>query len=174
MFIANRDRARSGFIHQRLTISGWELDAFILAERYCGLCKQETPPMRSKLSTFALASAALAAAALSIPAMASTSTTLNVPFGFTVDGKDLPAGKYLVVREDGHDFVRLRSVDSSYSFVWMASPSATRSDRVILKFEPQGETHVLESVQSGPLVTRVLNRKSKTTEDVSAQEASGQ
>jgi len=56
----------------------------------------------------------------------------------------------------------------------MASPSATRSDRVILRFEPQGETHVLESVQSGPLVTRILNRKSRTTEDVSAQEASGQ
>ncbi|MGA2046741.1 MAG: hypothetical protein ABSG96_03570 [Terracidiphilus sp.] len=131
--------------------------------------------MRSKLSTFVLASAALAAAALStIPAMASTATTLNVPFRFTVDGKNLPAGKYMVVREDGHDFVRLKSVDSSYSFVWMASPNASRSDRVILKFEPQGETHVLESVQSGPLVTRILNRKSKTTEDVSAQEAPGQ
>jgi hypothetical protein len=131
--------------------------------------------MRSKFSTFVMASAALAVAALStIPAMASTSNKLTVPFSFTVNGKNLPAGEYLVIRDDGHDFVRLQSVDASYSFVWMASPSATRADRVILSFEPQGETHVLESVQSGPLVTHRFTRKSRMTEDVSAPVAPGQ
>jgi hypothetical protein len=106
--------------------------------------------------------------------MASTSKTLTVPFNFTVDGKNLPAGDYLVSRDGGHDFVRLQSRDLSYSFVWVGSPTATREDRVILKFEPQGDTHVLESVQSGPLVVSRLTRKSRKTEDVTPQDAPGQ
>ena len=131
--------------------------------------------MRSKLSTSVLASAALAAVALStIPAMASTSRILKVPFRFTVDGKELPAGDYFVVREDGHDFVRLQSRDLSHSFVWLASPCASRADRVILQFEPQGDTHVLESVQFGPLITHNLAGKSRKIENVSPQEAPGQ
>jgi hypothetical protein len=132
--------------------------------------------MRSKLSTFVLASAALAVAALStIPAMASASTTLKVPFSFTVDGKNLPAGDYLVLQDETHDFVRLQSRDLSYSFVWVARPSATnKTDRVILTFDPQGDTHALESIQYGRLVTSKLNRKTKKTEDVSPQLTPGQ
>jgi hypothetical protein len=131
--------------------------------------------MRRKLSIFALASAAFAAAALStIPAMASTSATLKVPFSFTVDGKNLPAGDYIVQRDDTQQFVSLQSRDSSQKFLWIANPSATHTDRVILRFDPQGETHVLESVQFGPLVTSNLNRRSKKAEDVSPQYAPGQ
>ncbi len=53
--------------------------------------------MRSKFSTFVLASATLAAVALAtLPAMAETSTTLNVPFSFTINGQSLPAGTYSV------------------------------------------------------------------------------
>jgi hypothetical protein len=131
--------------------------------------------MRSKLSTFVLASAALAAVALStIPAMASTSKTLTVPFSFTVNGKNLPAGEYYVVRDDTQHFVGLQSQHSSQSFLWIANPSATRTDRVILKFDSQGNTHVLQSIQYGPLVTSRLDRKSRKTEDVSPQSAPGQ
>jgi len=131
--------------------------------------------MRNKLSTFVLASATLAAVALStIPAMASTSKSVTVPFSFTVDGKNLPAGEYLVLRDDTQHFVSLQSRDASQRFLWIANPSATKTDRVILKFNPQGDTHSLESVQFGPLVTSRLDRKSRKTEDVSPQYAPGQ
>jgi hypothetical protein len=125
--------------------------------------------MRSKFSTFILASTALAAAALAtLPAVAATSTTLNVPFSFTVGGKSLPAGAYSVQRDNSGNFVRLESKDASHSFMWVAAPSATRGDKVILKFDGQGQTHALQSVQYGPLVTTTLNRKSRKAEEVSA------
>lgn len=131
--------------------------------------------MRSKLITFVLASAVLAAVALStIPAEATTSKTLTVPFSFTVNGKNLPAGNYYVVRDDSRNYVGLLSKDSSQSFLWIASPCATPTDRVILKFGSQGETHVLQSIQYGPMVTPRLDRKSRKTEDVSPQSAPGQ
>jgi hypothetical protein len=131
--------------------------------------------MRSKLSTFILASTALAAAALTtLPAVAATSTTLNVPFSFTVGGKSLPAGEYLVQRDSSGNIVRLKGKDASQSFAWVAAPAATKSDRVILKFDPQGQTHALQSVQYGPLVTTTLDRKSKKAEDMSPQYVAGQ
>ncbi len=131
--------------------------------------------MRIRFNALVLASAALAAVALStIPAMASTTKTVTVPFSFTVDGKSLPAGEYLIQRDDTQHFVGLQSRDASHNFLWIASPSATKTDRVILKFNPQGETHSLESIQFGPLVTSRLNRKSKKTEDVSPQFTPGQ
>jgi hypothetical protein len=45
---------------------------------------------------------------------------------------------------------------------------------VILTFDPQGDTHALESIQYGRLVTSKLNRKTKKTEDVSPQLTPGQ
>jgi hypothetical protein len=131
--------------------------------------------MRIRFSALVLASAALAAVALStIPAMATTGKTLNVPFSFTVNGKTLPAGEYYVVRDDSRHFVGLQSSHSSESFLWVANPSETKTDRVVLKFNPQGNTHELESVQYGPLVTSKLNGKSKKAEDVSPQFTPGQ
>jgi hypothetical protein len=131
--------------------------------------------MRSKLSTFVLASAALAAVALTtIPAVAATSTTLKVPFSFTVDGQSLPAGEYAVARDDGGNFVSLRSKVTSQSFTWVASPTATNNERVILKFDGQSQEHALQSIQYGPLVTAKLSKKSKKTEDVSPQFTPGQ
>jgi hypothetical protein len=132
--------------------------------------------MRSKFSSFVLASTALAAVAFAtLPAVAATtSTTLNVPFGFTVDGRSLPAGEYSVLRDGSSNFVRLQSKDASASFAWIAEANAIDSNRVVLKFDPQGQTHALKSVQCGPLVTATLNRKSRKAEDVSAPLAPGQ
>jgi hypothetical protein len=91
-----------------------------------------------------------------------------------VNGKTLPAGEYSIVRDDTQHFVSLVSSDSSQRFIWVVTPSATETDRVALKFNPQGDTHVLESVQFGPLITSRLDRKSRKTEDVSPQYAPGQ
>jgi hypothetical protein len=130
--------------------------------------------MRSKFSSLVLASAALAAVALaSIPVVGETSTTLNVPFSFTVGGQSLPAGTYSVQRDSSGNFLKFQGKDASHSFVWLASPGATRGDRVVLKFEGQGQTHVLQSVQFGPLVTNRLDKKKRSTEDLSPQAMPG-
>jgi hypothetical protein len=118
--------------------------------------------MKNTFRTLVLASAAMAAAATAtLPAMAETSTTLNVPFSFTVDGHILPAGEYSVVRDDTRNFVKLRSRDYSATYSFVASPTADRSDRVILRFDGQSENHALQSVQYGPLVTARLDGKKK-------------
>jgi hypothetical protein len=130
--------------------------------------------MRSKFSTLFLASAALAAVALAtVPAEAETSTTLNVPFSFTVGGQSLPAGTYSVQRDSSGNFLRFQGKDASQSFVWLANPGATHGDRVILKFAGQGQTHVLQSVQYGPFVTNRLDKKKRNTEDLSPQAMPG-
>lgn len=117
--------------------------------------------MRFKFPTLILAPAVLAAAALAInPAMAETKT-LKIPFSFTVEGKSLPAGLYTVQRDHPGSFVKLQSMDLSQSFTWLASPSATKTDRVILHFEEQGQTHVLQSVQYGALETPRLTKNIK-------------
>jgi hypothetical protein len=130
--------------------------------------------MRSKFSTLVLASAALAAGALAtLPAVAETSATLNVPFSFTVNGQSLPAGAYSVQRDSSGDFLRFQGKDATQNFVWLANPGATRGDRVVLKFEGQGQTHVLQSVEFGPLVTNRLDKKKRSTEDLSPQAVPG-
>ena len=128
--------------------------------------------MQSKFSTFVLASTALAAALATLPAVAATSTTLNVPFSFTVGGKILPAGEYSVERD--RNFVRLKGKDGSQRFTWIAVPAAAEENTVVLKFDPQGQTHALQSIQYGPLVTSTVDRKSKKAEEVSPQYTPGQ
>lgn len=126
--------------------------------------------MKSNFRNFVLASAALAAAAFTtLPAMAATSATLNVPFNFTVNGRNLPAGEYMVVRDTPGNFVRLQAKNSNESYTWVASPTASRTNRVVLKFEP-GADHVLQSIQYGPLVTADLSIKSKRSEDVTPRD----
>ena len=128
--------------------------------------------MRSKFSIFVLASTALAATLATLPAVAETSTTLNVPFSFTIGGKILPAGEYSVARD--RNFVRLQCKDGSQRFTWIAVPAAAEENKVVLKFDPQGQTHALQSIQYGPLVTSTVDRKSKKAEEVSPQYTPGQ
>jgi hypothetical protein len=130
--------------------------------------------MKFRLGTLVLASVAMAAASITaIPAMAATSTTLNVPFSFTVGDQQLPAGLYSVQSDLSGTFVKLQSIDASHSFTWIALPNGERS-RVVLKFTSNGQTHVLQSVQSGAMVTPRLDKKGRKTEDVSPQIVIGQ
>ena len=123
--------------------------------------------MRNTFSKFILAPAIMAAAALAtIPAMAET-TTVNVPFSFAVAGQILPAGAYSVQSNSAGSFVRLQSQQTSQSFIWAASPSAGKGDWVSLKFDRQGDTFILNSVKSGPLVTSRLDKKTAASERMS-------
>lgn len=129
--------------------------------------------MRFKFPTLILAPAVLAAAALTIqPALAET-TTLNVPFSFSVGNKILPAGPYTVARDGHGNFLRLESPDMSQIFTWLALPSATKTGRVVLRFEQEGQKHRLQSVQYGVMQTPDLEKRIKNSkavvEEISAQ-----
>ncbi len=96
--------------------------------------------MGSILRNFVLAPAAMAAAALATnTAMAET---LKVPFTFTVDGKDFPAGLYSVQRQSSQNLVTLISKDASQSFTWVVAPGdpAPTDTAVTLRFSELGET----------------------------------
>ncbi|MGA3046567.1 MAG: hypothetical protein ABSD67_08095 [Terracidiphilus sp.] len=116
--------------------------------------------MQSKFPTSILAPAILAVAALAtIPAVAETTATVKVPFNFTVAGRNLPAGNYSVERDVRGVFVTLQSQQTAQSFVWIASPSSTKTAAASLTFDQEGQNYTLRSVQSGPVVTPRLDRK---------------
>ena len=119
--------------------------------------------MGSTLRNFVLAPAVMAAAALATnTAMAET---VKVPFNFTFDGKDFPAGYYSVKREMSENMVTLRSNATSQSFTWIIAPGdpAPTDTAVTLRFDELGQDHVLQSVQFGPLITSRLDKKTLQT-----------
>ena len=119
--------------------------------------------MRSILRNFVLAPAVMA------PAVLATNTamaeTVKVPFNFTFDGKDLPAGYYSVKRDISQNMVTLRSNATSQSFTWIIAPGnpAPTDTAVTLRFDILGQDHVLQSVQFGTLITFRLDKKTKQT-----------
>jgi hypothetical protein len=114
--------------------------------------------MKYTLRSFVLASAVLATAALTVKA-ATTNTTLNVPFAFTVGNHTCPAGHYTVQRALNGDAVRL--IGSNQSFTWVVFPGepSPNDNRVVLKFDITGSGHALNAVQYGSLVTAQLDKK---------------
>jgi hypothetical protein len=126
--------------------------------------------MQTKFRSFVLASAAIAAIAMtSIPAMAVSATTLNVPFSFTAQGKTLPAGRYSVERDDLGMFVKLQSQDASQHITWVARAGEGSPDSVILRFEAHGQEHILQSVQYGRLVSPRLTSKARKGENMAPE-----
>jgi hypothetical protein len=128
--------------------------------------------MGSTLRNFVLAPVVLAAAALATStAMAET---VKVPFNFTFDGKDFPAGYYSVKREMSQNMVTLRSNATSQSFTWIIAPGdpAPTDTAVTLRFDKLGQDHVLQSVQFGPLITSRLDKK--TMQSMIARNVPGQ
>jgi len=121
-----------------------------------------------------LASVVLTAAAVTaIPAMAATST-IKVPFNFTIDGKSCPAGEYSVQLDNHSKLVKLQSKEGSRSFIWTVRAADKDNGSVVLKFDEQSQTHALRSIQYGSVVTgQIGNGKIGKTEDVSAGSAEG-
>jgi len=109
---------------------------------------------------FVLAPAVLAAAALTANA-AMAETTVKIPFNFTAGGHVCPAGLYTVEHESDSGFVTLLRKGSADTFTWVVGPAdATPSERrITLRFDEVGNTHVLQSVQYGNLITARLDKK---------------
>lgn len=115
--------------------------------------------MRSILRNLSLASAMLAAAALTATS-AMAEPRVNVPFSFSVAGKDCPAGVYSVERNPLSGVVTLRSADATRAFSWITFPgdAAPGDTRIILRFDDNGTARFLHSVQYGSAVTARLDR----------------
>jgi hypothetical protein len=120
--------------------------------------------MKNMIRNLMLASAVVATAALATTS--AMATTLNVPFSFTVNGKQCPAGVYSVERGINSSVVSVSNREGSRNFTWVLHPGDPdpTEKAVILHFENQGDTHVLQSVQYGSQVTSPFTKKSKRTE----------
>jgi hypothetical protein len=121
--------------------------------------------MRLSLHSLVLAPALLAAAALT-PQPASAAV-LHVPFAFTMSGQTMPAGQYTVARDNRGSFVTLTTPDGKQSFTWLIAagepdPGATG---VVLRFDPTNAGYTLRSIQYNAMITPVLDKKSRQTED---------
>jgi hypothetical protein len=121
--------------------------------------------MRFTLRTFVLAPVALAAVALAAnTAMAEARAT--VPFTFTAAGQTCPAGTYTIVPDNAHGLVTLKSADASRSFTWLlrAGDPAPTDKHVTLRFDQQGETFALRSVQYQSQITPRLDKATPHSE----------
>jgi hypothetical protein len=115
--------------------------------------------MQSILRKLALAPAVLAAAALMTPS-AMAETTIKVPFSFTVGGTVFPAGRYVVERDDSGSFVSLINRDVPKVASWVLTPGSPdpTENKIALRFDQVGHTHVLQSIQYGSLITSKLDK----------------
>jgi hypothetical protein len=131
--------------------------------------------MRITLRNLFLASAMMATAALATTA-AKADVTLNVPFAFKVNGTHCPAGRYTVTKDAFQGVVILKSQDAPRTFRWLLTPGdgALPSSKISLKFDPQGETHALRSIQFGTLTTARLDKKEGRNEHRQVQTIEGQ
>jgi len=116
--------------------------------------------MRIRLSALTLASAALAVAALTPFTASAETTTVKVPFNFTVDGKTMPAGEYKLLPGNIGSVVRLQGKNSATSFSALTAPGK-ENGQVILRFEVKNGTHVLESIRYGASGTPNLEAPEK-------------
>jgi hypothetical protein len=118
--------------------------------------------MQNILRNIVLTSAAVAAFATT-GAMAET---LNVPFSFTVAGKNCPAGTYSVEKNINGNFVTLKSQDSSRSFMWAVGPGEPlpTDAKVVLRFDELGQSHILHSIQYGRTTTPSLDKNARQPE----------
>ncbi len=91
---------------------------------------------------FGFLSLMLLLAVLVAPALAQQSLlTANVPFAFTVDGKVLPAGSYVV--KESHPGLYLVQGDSGAAFIMGIPENWSAPSHPKLVFQRYGDTYVL-------------------------------
>lgn len=130
--------------------------------------------MRFILHNLILAPAIVAAAAL-VTNSAMAETTLKVPFSFTVEGKYCPAGLYSVVQDNTGSFVTLLSKNSPQSFTWVIGPGSPNPNdqKIAMRFDHSGQTHALQSIQVGSMITSRLDKKTRENKQMSDRLSQG-
>ena len=121
----------------------------------------------------------LAAAVVATAAFASTSAmaaTLKIPFSFVAGGKQCPAGTYTVQRGINGSVITLTSREGTRNFTWVLRPGdpAPGDKAVVMRFEAQGDTHLLESIQYQSQVTSSLTKKANRTESPTISISAGE
>jgi len=121
----------------------------------------------------------LAAAVVATAALASTSAmaaTLRVPFSFVANGKQCPAGTYIVERGINGSLITLTSHEGKRNFTWVLHPGdpAPGDKAVVMHFEAQGDRHVLDSIQYQSQVTSSIAGKSTRTESPAVSISAGE
>jgi hypothetical protein len=92
---------------------------------------------------------------------------VRVPFSFTVDGKQCPAGQYLVRGDASSNTVTLVGRDSSRIFSWIVTPRTgdPKGTAIVLRFDHSGSANRLRSIQYGAQSTLRLDEKVRHTEE---------
>ena len=108
------------------------------------------------------------------PAVAET-TTVKVPFSFKAAGKTFPAGDYLIRHDDRGNFVTLAPRGLSQSFTSIIGPGTPSpwEYKIALKFDLVGQTHLLQSIQYGTMITGKLDKEALKSERSSEEYSSG-
>jgi hypothetical protein len=131
--------------------------------------------MRTILGKMILAPVVMAAAALAANT-AMAESRVNVPFNFTVGGKQCPAGAYSVIGDATHNRVILMSKNTPLSFTWLlsAGDAAPMDTKVALRFGEQGQNFTLQSVQYHSLTTHRLDKAPKHSEHANVRVVEGE
>src|SRR5271155_5525240 len=116
--------------------------------------------MQSILRRIAIVPAVIMAAGLAAnPAVAET-TTIKVPFSFKVAGETFPAGDYSIHHDERCNLVTLATKGSpSFTSIVGAGTSSPWKYKIALKFDLVGQTHLLQSIQYGTVITRELDKR---------------
>jgi hypothetical protein len=118
----------------------------------------------------------MAAAALATNTAMAAEARVNVPFNFTAAGKQCPAGAYTIVEDSFRGMVTLKSADASRTFSWLlrAGEPAPTDTHVTLRFDEQGQSYALRSVQYHALITSRLDKSGKHSEHTPVRVVEGQ
>jgi hypothetical protein len=112
--------------------------------------------MRITTRAVILATASLCATA----AFAADKAVVNVPFNFVSKGESFPAGQYIATLDSNDSVLALTSATNPrVSAHWTAGPADFNpsDEKLTLKFDDQGDSHALRTVQLGPRITSRLD-----------------
>ena len=101
------------------------------------------------------------ASALAASAQSSNTLYVNVPFGFSVRDKAMPAGEYIVTRSNDSISLMLRRTDGSSNAIVLTRPveSRERQEDSKLVFNRYGDHYFLSQVwTNGDTTGREINR----------------
>jgi hypothetical protein len=131
--------------------------------------------MQSILRRIAIVPAVIMAAGLAANPAVAEATTIKVPFSFKVAGETFPAGDYSIRHDERCNFVTLAPKVSSQSFssIVGAGTSSPWEYKIALKFDLVGQTHLLQSIQYGTMITRKLDKRELESERDIAEHSSG-
>jgi len=116
--------------------------------------------MRFIPGKFVLAAAMTAAAA----------ATVKVPFEFKAAGKVFPAGTYNIEKDSTLNSVTLYNKETAEGITMLVGPGAPdpNDSAISLKFDQDGESRILRTVQYGSQITSRLDRRQSEADHLMA------